>query len=65
MCDTVNFYFNIIKIGRASITVDVSVYAQRTVQEGGEEICIIKMAEAVLVYVAIVENRRPRMLLQE
>ncbi len=59
--DLVSFYANIIKVGRTSITVEVSVYAQRGVREGGEEICI-KVTEAVLTYVAIDENRRPRMV---
>ncbi|MDV6343463.1 acyl-CoA thioesterase [Nitrosomonas sp. Is37] len=62
--DIVSFYANIIKIGRTSITVAVSVYAQRGAREGGKEICI-KVTEAVLTYVAIDENRRPRMVPQE
>lgn len=62
--DIVSFYADIVKIGRTSITVDVSVYAQRGVCEGGEEICI-KVTEAVLTYVAIDEQRRPRMIPQE
>lgn len=62
--DIVSFYADIVKIGRTSITVDVSVYAQRGVREGGEEICI-KVTEAVLTYVAIDEQRRPRMVPQE
>ncbi|MCO6433633.1 acyl-CoA thioesterase [Nitrosomonas nitrosa] len=62
--DIVSFYADIVKIGRTSITVDVSVYAQRGVREGGEEICI-KVTEAVLTYVAIDEQRRPRMIPQE
>lgn len=57
--DLVSFYADIIKIGRTSITVDVAVYAQRGVREGGEEICI-KVTEAVLTYVAIDANRQPR-----
>jgi len=57
--DLVSFYADIVKIGRTSITVDVSVYAQRGVREGGEEVCI-KVTEAVLTYVAIDSNRRPR-----
>ena len=64
MGDIVSFYADIVKIGRTSITVDVSVYAQRGVREGGEEICI-KVTEAVLTYVAIDEQRRPRMVPQE
>jgi len=62
--DLVSFYADIIKVGRTSITVDVAVYAQRGVREGGEEICI-KVTEAVLTYVAIDDNRRPRMVIQE
>ena len=57
--DLVSFYADIVKIGRTSITVDVAVYAQRGVREGGEEICI-KVTEAVLTYVAIDNNRKPR-----
>lgn len=59
--DLVSFYANVLKVGRTSITVDVAVYAQRGVREGGEEICI-KVTEAVLTYVAIDENRRPRVV---
>lgn len=62
--DLVSFYADIIKVGRTSITVDVSVYAQRGVREGGEEICI-KVTEAVLTYVAIDNNRRPRAVPQQ
>ena len=62
--DLVSFYADIVKIGHTSITVDVAVYAQRGVREGGEEICI-KVTEAVLTYVAIDDNRRPRTVPQE
>ena len=62
--DIVSFYADIIKVGRTSITVDVSVYAQRGVREGGEEICI-KVTEAVLTYVAIDNNRQPKPVPQE
>lgn len=62
--DLVSFYADVIKVGRTSITVDVSVYAQRGAREGDEEICI-KVTEAVLTYVAIGNNRRPRMVSQE
>ncbi len=61
--DLVSLYADIVKVGRSSITVNVTVYAQRGVREGGEEICI-KVTEAVLTYVAIDENRRPRMVPQ-
>ena len=62
--DIVSLYAEIIKVGHTSITVDVSVYAQRGVREGGEEICI-KVTEAVLTYVAIDDNRRPKVVPQE
>lgn len=62
--DIVSFYADIVKIGRTSITVNVSVYAQRGAREGEEEICI-KVTEAVLIYVAIDNNRRPRVVPQE
>jgi len=61
--DLVSFFAEIIKVGRTSITVDVAVYAQRGVREGGDEICI-KVTEAELTYVAIDDNRRPRVVLQ-
>jgi len=59
--DLVSLYADIIRVGHTSITVNVAVYAQRGVREGGEEICI-KVTEAVLTYVAIDANRRPRMI---
>jgi acyl-CoA thioesterase YciA len=62
--DVVSFYANIVKTGRTSITVDVAVYAQRGLRQGGDEICI-KVTEAVLTYVAVDEQRRPRVLPDE
>ena len=62
--DVVSFYASIVKIGRTSITVDVAVYAQRGLRQGNDEICI-KVTEAVLTYVAVDENRRPRVVPQE
>ncbi|GJL75631.1 acyl-CoA thioesterase [Nitrosomonas sp.] len=59
--DLVSFYAGIVKVGRTSITVDVAVYAQRGAREGGEEICI-KVTEAELTYVAIDDNRRPKVV---
>jgi len=62
--DVVSFYASIVKVGRTSITVDVAVYAQRGLRQGGDEICI-KVTEAMLTYVAVDENRRPRVVPQE
>ncbi|HRQ06407.1 MAG TPA: acyl-CoA thioesterase [Nitrosomonas halophila] len=57
--DLVSFYGQIVKTGHTSITVDVTVYAQRGAREGEEEVCI-KVTEAVLTYVAIDQHRKPR-----
>lgn len=62
--DVVSFYAGIVKVGRTSITVDVAVYAQRGLRQGNDEVCI-KVTEAVLTYVAVDENRRPRVVPQE
>jgi len=62
--DLVSFYAEIIKVGRTSITVDVEVYAQRGPREGGDEVCS-KVTEAVLTYVAVDEQRKPRVVPQE
>lgn len=59
--DLVSFYAQIVKCGHSSITVDVTVYAQRGVREGEEEICI-KVTEAVLTYVALDKHRKPRQI---
>lgn len=62
--DLVSFYAEIIRVGRTSITVDVAVYAQRGPREGSNEICI-KVTEAVLTYVAVDEQRKPRVVPQQ
>lgn len=59
--DVVSFYASIVKVGRTSITVDVVVYSQRGLRHGNEEICCM-VTEAVLTYVAVDENRRPRVV---
>ena len=59
MGDIVSFYTEINKIGRTSISVNVTVYAERgwnSVQRGE----IVKVTEAELTYVAIDEQRKPR-----
>ncbi len=54
--DLVSFYAKVIRVGNTSITVDVEVYAQR---RRSEEECV-KVTEAVLTYVAVDSNRKPR-----
>jgi acyl-CoA thioesterase YciA len=55
--DVVSFYAQVVRIGRTSITVSVEVYAQhRSAADAA------KVTEAVLTYVAVDENRRPRVV---
>ena len=56
--DLVSFYADIVKVGRTSITVDVQVYAQR---DPANPVCV-KVTEATLTYVAVGEDRKPRLL---
>lgn len=56
--DVVSFYAEVVRIGRTSITVSVEVYAQRR----PERVLCVKVTEAVLTYVAVDENRRPRLV---
>ena len=58
MGDVVSFYTHIVKVGRTSITVNVEVYAQR---DPVEPTCV-KVAEATLTYVAVSDDRRPRVV---
>jgi len=58
MGDIVSFYAEIIKVGRTSITVDVQVYAQR---DPANPVCV-RVTEAVLTYVAIGDDRKPRVV---
>lgn len=57
--DLVSCYAQVISTGRTSIKVNVEVYAER--MHNGETECV-KVTEATLVYVAIDENRKPRIL---
>jgi acyl-CoA thioesterase YciA len=55
--DVVSFYVDIVSVGRTSITVDVSVYAERNPAAP----VVVKVTEAVLTYVALDANgdKRP------
>ena len=57
--DVVSFYARVVRVGRTSITVDVEVYARR--RELKEE---VKVTEATLTYVAVDDQRRPRLVSQ-
>ena len=56
--DVVSFYAEVVRVGRTSITVKVEVYAQRR----PERELVVKVTEATLTYVAIDENRKPRVV---
>ncbi len=58
MGDVVSFYADITKVGRTSMTVNVEVYAQR---DPVKQTCV-KVTEATLTYVAVGEDRKPRVL---
>lgn len=59
--DLVSFYADVVRVGRTSITVNVEVYAQRRPER--EE--VVKVTEATLTYVAIDDNRQPRVVSRE
>ena len=56
--DIVSLYAEVVKVGRTSITVSVEVYAQRNPEK---EECV-KVTEAMLTYVAVDNQRRPRVV---
>ncbi len=53
--DIVSFYTELIRIGHTSITVKVTVEADRVSSPGAK----VRVTEAEVVYVAVDENRRP------
>ena len=56
--DLVSFYADIVKTGTTSITVEVEVYAERNRLQRD----VVKVTEAMLVYVATDDQRKPRAL---
>ena len=56
--DLLSFYAGIVKTGNTSVTIDVTVYAQR--MRLADE--VVKVTEATLTYVATDSERRPRPL---
>ena len=54
--DVLSLYADVTRVGNTSITVKVEVYAER----GREQARIVKVTEAVLTYVAIDLQGRPR-----
>ncbi len=56
--DLLSFYAHVVRTGRTSVTVDVSVYAERARMSAE----VVKVTEATLVYVATDGERKPRPL---
>ncbi len=56
--DILTFFSKLVRLGRTSITVKVEVYAERFRRQGR----YIKVTEALVTYVAIDEQGRPRPL---
>ncbi len=58
--DLISCYAEVTRVGRTSITVNVEVYAERHCV-GGDD-AVIKVTEATLTFVAVCENRQPRIV---
>ena len=54
--DVVSFYTDVTRVGNTSLTVDVTVFSQRS---DGERETTVKVATAQLTYVRVGANRRP------
>ena len=59
--DVVSCYAEVIKTGKTSITVKVEVYAERNFSNKE----VVKVTEAELTFVALDENRKPRLVPEE
>lgn len=59
--DLLSCYANVVDVGKSSITVEVKVYAQRN-SKAPET---IKVTQAELIYVALDEDRKPRLVPDE
>jgi acyl-CoA thioesterase YciA len=58
--DLVSFYAEVIRVGNTSLTVDVQVYAERGWRSAEQFTEVVRVTEAVLTYVAMDQDRRPR-----
>jgi acyl-CoA thioesterase YciA len=59
--DLVSFYTEVTAVGKTSVTIKVEVFAQRDRGERKGE-PIIKVSEAILVFVAVSEPGKPRLI---
>jgi len=58
--DLISCYAEVSRVGNTSLTVDVKVYAERSRLEAP-----IKVTQAVLTYVAVDDQRKPRPVAQD
>ena len=56
--DVLSLYAYVSKVGRTSITVDVEVYAERNAADPQ----VVKVTQAQLTFVALDEDRKPRVV---
>lgn len=56
--DIVSFYTKVTAVGRTSLTIETEVYAERQNAAGGEE--VVKISDAIFVFVAVSEPGKPR-----
>ena len=56
--DVLSLYAHVSNVGRTSITVDVEVYAERNAADPQ----VIKVTQARLTFVALDEDRKPRLV---
>jgi acyl-CoA thioesterase YciA len=57
--DLISCYANVVRVGRTSLTIHVEVFAERN-RDGHEE--CIKVTQATLTFVAVDEQRQPRVV---
>jgi len=58
--DLISCYAEVVKVGRTSITVYVEVFAER--HRPGDDDDVIKVTEATLTFVAVSDDRQPRVV---
>lgn len=56
--DRVSFYSDLVKVGKTSVKVDVSIFAQSNWDDGAER----RVATASMVYVHVGDDRRPKLI---
>lgn len=58
--DLISCYAEVVRVGRTSIKINVEVFAER--HRSGCEDEVIKVTEAILTFVAVSDDRQPRVV---